>query len=186
MLSSTGAPWLHQHYPVSSLLWAPPTSNNGFSSSQFRLVRDHLFLRVSCWISWVTTHSHSPSRHGLRPRSGHWHSPHVLVGSSTFLCTRSATLIAPVAVACELLETLGLSRFSHISGLNTFTVSITRYHCTSMGFVPTHQAIDYSYYLQGSISGGRLALTRVGFPPTRMCSIAQPQPSKVTGLHCPE
>ena len=32
-----------------------------------------------------------------------------------------------------------------ISGLSTFTVGFTRYHCASLLFVPTHQAHHYCY-----------------------------------------
>lgn len=36
------------------------------------------------------------------------------------------------------------------SGLNTFTVGFTRYHCTSPAFAPTHQSACYQTRLQGS------------------------------------
>jgi len=42
---------------------------------------------------------------------------------------------------------LKLSAFPNavISGLYTFTVGFTRYHCASLLFVPTHQAQHYCY-----------------------------------------
>lgn len=35
--------------------------------------------------------------------------------------------------------------YATISGLNTFTVSFIRYHCSSPAFVPTHQVYCYQY-----------------------------------------
>ena len=67
--------------------------------------------------------------------------------------TWSARLDTDHVVACWRLETIGpflcghlmwrARPNSHNSGLNTFTVGFTRYHCSSPAFVPTHQARGY-------------------------------------------
>ena len=74
-------------------------------------------------ISLVTTQSQCEARHGLRPRGGTLHSP--LRAKSC--CLLDVRHHRPIPNAL-------------FSGLNTFTVGFTRYHCTSPPLLPTHQA----------------------------------------------
>ena len=50
---------------------------------------------------------------------------------------------AGYVIACWLVETIGHRRKKAFSGLNTFTDSVNRSHCTSHAFVSTHQARYY-------------------------------------------
>jgi hypothetical protein len=120
-LSQTGAPWLPRHYPRSSLVWAPPTSHHfcfrprcsGLSGSA--LARQRWDLLGYCLFS--LSGSVRPSIPGGRGR----------------LALAPVTLL-PAGV----LKPSALSN-AVIAGLNTFTVGVIRYHCSSPAFVPTHQ-----------------------------------------------
>lgn len=95
-------------------------------SSLFRLVGQCAIPCARYGISWVTAPSLCQARHGLRSRGGMAHLP----------LTRAMLLPAGVLIPSAIPNAV-------ISGLKTFTVGFTRYHCTSPALVPTHQADCY-------------------------------------------
>jgi len=127
-LSQTGAPLLPQHYPRSSLLWAPPTSHrhcfrprcSGLSGSAYAMRRRWDLLG---YCPFSMSGSKRPTIPG---------------GCDILTITNVALLPAGVLIPSALSKAV-------ISGLYTFTVSIICYHCSSPAFVPTHQAHCYQF-----------------------------------------
>ena len=119
---SNGTPWLPPHYRRSLLLWAPPTSHRFCFRSRCSgllgsaLARKRWDLPGYCLFS--LSGSVRPSIPGGRDRLA----------------------LAPIALLpAGGLKPSALSK-TVFSGLHTFTVGFTRYHCSSPAFAPTHQA----------------------------------------------
>ena len=132
-LSQTGTPSLPQNYPRSSLLLMPPDPSlrsprrpAPVLAVQACLEVRVFSLRADGGISWVTVHSQCHARSGLGSRVDAPDSP---VTSGTLL---PAGIMKPSATSKYV-----------FSGLNTFTESANRSHCTSHAFVSTHQARYY-------------------------------------------
>ena len=126
----------------------------------FRLVGKRADFRVSAdaWISWVTANSHYQARNGYLSRMEITGSPFVSV---TLLL---AGVLKPSA------HFNGYFGTYHLHGRHyplPLLLACFRAYASS-NLLPS--------YLQGSIPGLWLAVTRTGFPPARICDIAQPQP----------
>ena len=94
------------------------------SPSLFTLVGGCAFFCADAGVSLVTAQSLCQARYGLRSR--------VVKHALPF------QLRAVSAIACWCLETISHLQYGHF-GTATFTVGLTRYHCASLAFLPTHQ-----------------------------------------------
>ena len=110
------------------------------------------------WISWVTAYSQYQTRNGLRSRVETTDSP----------CVTVVLLLAGV-LKPSALSNRGFFGTQHLHGrhypLPLFLACFRTY--ASSNLLPS--------YLQGSILGLWLAVTEAGFPPARICDIAQSQ-----------
>ena len=162
----TVTPWLRRNYPVSQLLWITQTSMNHILFSRgLDLFQGAASMAADSWISSVTVPSRSLARNALRLRGAHRCSPSM----------------PQAAFACARFNTIGLSQYvifgalslqGRHSPLPLFLARFPAYASTSM----------LPWRLQGWILCPWLAVTRVGFPPTGLNGIAEPQLKH--DLHC--
>ena len=131
------------------------------SSSLFRLVK-----RCACAtgaddrLSMVTTHSRCEARRGLRSRGGFSRLP----------MARETLLPAGLGKPSALTPTIPVSGLNHLQGQHhLFPLHLASF-CAYASSIPLPE------YLQGSMPGPWLAVTWVGFAPTRLRGIATPQP----------
>ena len=159
-LSPPDTPWLHQHYPASSLLWVSPTPHRLWPRSRGLDLSEAAHQRAPMMGSpWLPRSRAVRLDPALRSRVGMPNLPKR----------------AGHTVACWRLETIGPFPHGHFGTLHL--------HGRHYPF-PLHLACFRAYAsrsrlpvpLQGSIPGPGLAVTRAGVPPARLRDIAKPQP----------
>lgn len=160
-LSQTGAPSLPQHYPRSSLLWAPPTPGHRCLLPRCSGLSEGAQASACAngRASLVTVHSQSQARRG-----------YPIPGGFQRLAYAPMKLLPAGVLKPSALSNAVFSGLDHLQGRHyplPLHLACFRAYASS-ATLPQH--------LQGSIPGPWLAATRAGLSPARIHGIAKPQP----------